>query len=549
MSYRLDVPYREKDIVKALGARWNPMGKFWYCEELTEDLKPWYRGEGKEIPAGRPHPSRPAAATPSPASGGGQGSVSLPGFLLQEELFFGTEPAAEAPAANKAGTVLPSSGETGTEALFGLPADPSRYKTVTEINALIADAFFATSLFRRILVKGEVTNYSGVARPHYYFSVKDAHASLPCRLWAETARTALKFKLENGQQVALTGRLEFYEARGEAALIVSEIVNIGAGAAALKLLELKNKLEAEGIFSPEHKKPIPKHPKTVGIITSKDGQAIRDIRAVSRRRDPYVQLVLYHVNVQGKNAVPSILAGIRKMDAIGADALIVGRGGGSNEDLDAFNDEAVVRAVYAAKTPVISAVGHEGHWTLIDFAADERAATPSEAAEKAVPDVMSDVRRLAQLKAGLDEKMRHQLEKRRLRLETLTAQLTGHDPVRLLKERRERLSREQEKLERFMSGILQERQDRLLAVSERLVRNMQEAFRLRQTRWELLTVTLNGLSPTAKLVKGFGYITSGGQPLTTVETLSPGDALTVRIHDGEVDARAEAVRRRKIGEE
>ena len=528
--YRLDVPYREKDTVKALGARWNPVGRFWYCEELTEALKPWYHG-AEAAPAGGKTDGAAVRKAAPPAS-----------LFLQEELFFGTEPA-------------PSSGgraageRTAGRESSALPGDPSRYRSVSEINALIADAFFATSLFRRILVKGEVTNFNGVARPHYYFSVKDAKASLPCRLWAETARTALKFKLENGQQVALTGRLEFYEARGEAALIVSAIENIGAGAAALKLLELKNKLEAEGIFAPEHKKAIPKHPKTVGIITSKDGQAIRDIRAVSMRRDPYVQLLLYHVNVQGKNAVPSILAGIRYMDAAGADTLIVGRGGGSSEDLDAFNDEAVVRAVYAARTPVISAVGHEGHWTLIDFAADERAATPSEAAEKAVPDVMSDVKRLTQLKAGLDEKMRHQLAIRRLRLETLAARLAAQDPARLLKERQERLAREEEKLTRFFGEILKERQESLKEQAERLLRGMQEAFRLRQTRWELLTVRLNGLSPTAKLVKGFGYITLGGQPLTSAAMAAPGDELSVRVHDGELDARVTDVSSRKIGEE
>ena len=521
--YRLDVPYREKDTVKALGARWNPVGRFWYCEELTEALKPWYHG-AKEAPAGGRSEGMPVRKAAPPAS-----------LFLQEELLFGTEPAA--------------GGRTAKEETSALPGDPSCYRTVSELNGLIADAFFATSLFRHILVRGEVTNFNGAARPHYYFSVKDEKASLPCRLWAETARTALKFKLENGQQVALTGRLEFYEARGEAALIVSGIENIGAGAAALKLLELKNKLEAEGIFAPEHKKAIPKHPKTVGIITSKDGQAIRDIRAVSQRRDPYVQLLLYHVNVQGKNAVPSILKGIRVMDAIGADTLIVGRGGGSSEDLDAFNDEAVVRAVYAAKTPLISAVGHEGHWTLIDFVADERAATPSEAAEKAVPDVMSDVKRLTQLKAGLEEKIRHQLAIRNLRLETLAARLTAHDPAKLLKERQERLVREDEKLTRLFGEILRERQESLKEQAERLQRNVQEVFRLRLMRWELLTVKLNGLSPTAKLVKGFGYITLDGQPLTSVEAVRPGDALTVRIHDGEVDARVEAVRNRKIGEE
>ena len=223
--YRLNVPYREKDLVKALGARWNPVGKFWYCEELTDDLKLWYDGEA---------PAAPAASAKSETRLNPLPDTSL----VQETLSFGEAEAFSGPAS------------------FGF--DPGRYRSVSEVNGMISQAFFATSSFRKILVKGEVTNYNGVARPHYYFSIKDAKASLSCRLWAETARTALKFKLENGQQVAITGRLEYYEARGEASLIVSEIYNIGEGAANLALLQLKNKLEAEGIFAPEHKKEIPK---------------------------------------------------------------------------------------------------------------------------------------------------------------------------------------------------------------------------------------------------------------------------------------------------
>lgn len=466
MRYRLQVPYHENAIVKALGARFDWEGRYWYCEELTEELKLWYEGEeeGEEIPSSSP-----------------------PLEIRQPE---GNDPWAA-------------------------------YRSVTDVADMIRRSFQATPAFLRILVKGEVSNFSGAARPHYYFSIKDEKSLLSCRLWGETARSALKFRLENGQQVALAGRLEFYEARGEASLIVSEIHDMGAGAEALALLELKEKLQAEGIFDPAHKKPIPAFPQKVGILTSKDGQAIRDTRAVSHRRNPFLQLLLYHVNVQGKNAAASLRAGLEYLDDYGADVIIMGRGGGSAEDLSAFNDEALVRAVYAAKTPLISAVGHEGHWTLVDYVADERAATPSEAAEKAVPDVMREIKRLESLQVSLKEKIDHQLTLRKMRLEAGRQRLLANDPARRLKERQERLRQ----------------------LEEALGRQVKEAFESRKRRWELLTVALAGLSPAAKLVGGFGYITKDEKPLRTVAEVKEKDRIRVRIHDGILDADVVAVRK------
>ena len=483
MIYRLTVDYKEKDTVKALGARWNPVGRFWYCEELTEALRPWYR--------------------------------------------------------EKEGAAAPSSSPEQKQ----LPEDPrfAAYHSVTKVCDMIRRSFETTPAFVRILVKGEVSNYNGVPRPHYYFSIKDEQSVLACRLWAETAAAVLDFPLENGKQLALAGRLEFYGPRGEASLIVSEIYDMGAGAEALALLKLKEKLQAEGLFDPALKKAIPRHPRQVGILTSRDGQAIKDICAVARRRNPYVQLVLYPVNVQGKNALSSLLEGLHRLDERGLDSLIIGRGGGSSEDLSAFNQEALIRAVAGARTPLISAVGHEGHWTLIDYVSDERAATPSEAAEKAVPDIMSDIRRLKGLEESLQTKMRLELSLRKGRLDTQLQRLKKNDPALRLREQTEKLKQLTRELNRNFGDILAEARRRLTGLEASLPRAMEGVYSLRMSRWELLTARLAALSPAAKLVGGFAYISAGGRPLRNTNQVTAGERLEIRLHDGRLDAEVKGV--------
>lgn len=456
LVYRLNVPYREKDEAKALGAKWNYTEKFWYCEgELTDGLRRWYDDPEQK-------------------------NENYPEISNM------------------------------TEIQTSLANDDDLYKTVSQVNQMIYDQFDDTVSFQMIMVKGEVTNYSGHKGRNYYFAIKDDMSLLPCFMWEDTASSVLKFKLEQGQQVAIIGKLDYYKAGGRSQLIVRQIINIGDGAANLAYLKLKAKLEAEGLFDEAHKKPIPKYPEKVGIITSKDGQAIKDICKVASKRNPYVQLILYHVNVQGKNAVTTIIEGIRYMDAQGVDTIIVGRGGGSDEELMAYNDEMIARTVYEAVTPVISAVGHEGHWTLIDYVSDKRVATPSEAAEEAVPDVMVDVMRVSRLKKSIEVNMYNQLEQRKLLLRAGMALLEKNSPESKLKERVDRLS----------------------VLSERLNDNMTKALDFRKHRFELLVAGLHGLSPTAKLVNGFGYISKAGKPVTSVKEVRENDLIKIDIHDG-----------------
>ena len=386
------------------------------------------------------------------------------------------------------------------------------YKSVSAVNRMIAGQIELTDSFRTILVKGEVTNYRGPNGGHHYFSIKDDSSLLSCVIWKSTAATILRFPLESGKQVAIVGMLRYYDKKGTVSLQVRQIADMGAGEANLRYLQLKAMLEAEGLFAPEHKKPIPKFPETVGIITSMNGQARKDIEKIALKRNPYIRLLLYHVNVQGENACRTILEGIRNMDAMGLDTLIVGRGGGSEEELIAYNDESIARAVYAAKTPIISAVGHEGNWALIDYVSDLRAATPSEAAEEAIPDIMTVLRQIRQLEKNISDNMRSALEKRMLRLKTQEAKLKGNDPVRRLKERQERLK----------------------ILSEGLTQKIRTVYEKKHHRFRVLLERLNGLSPTAKLVKGFGYISVEERPVASISDVQPDDILDIRIHDGHI---------------
>ena len=448
---RLSVHIAEKEQVKKYGARWNPEGRFWY----------W---PGTELPP------------------------ELEPWALKQK---------------------GSAGEEGGEASF---------LSVSELSELIRADYYQNPALRQVMVQGEVCNLEeGLPQDgsHFlHFALKDDKALLHCVIWGSDCRQALSAPLKNGQLAAARGSLDYFGGQGKTQLTVRQIKEVGLGDANLALLKLKQKLEEEGLFSPEWKKPLPKHPRVVGIVTSQKGQAFRDIRDVSGRRNPFVQLVLYPVLVQGKQAVESIIRGIRYLDEYGVDVMIVGRGGGSQEELAAYNSEALVRAVFETKTPVVSAVGHAGNTSLTDLAADVRAATPSEAAELTVPDVMSVLNRLKALRREGEAGIHYQLLQKKRRLEREKAQLEIHHPRHLLEQRKNRLA--------------------LLKAA--LPMQMRSLWERRQNRFRLTVTELHSLSPTAKLVKGFGYIQLKGQPLTDVRKARPGDEIRVQIHNGALEA-------------
>lgn len=258
--------------------------------------------------------------------------------------------------------------------------------SVSQVNTYIKNMFAQDFALNRIQVKGEVSNLKYHTSGHIYFTLKDGGSALAAVMFAGRRAAGLKFRMQEGQQVIVRGSIEVYERDGRYQLYAKEIEPDGTGDLYRRFVELRDRLEEMGMFAGEYKQPIPRYARTVGIVTASTGAAIRDIMNISARRNPYVQLVLFPAQVQGEGAVPSIVKGIEVLDRMGLDVIIVGRGGGSIEDLWAFNEEAVARAIFACRTPVISAVGHETDVTIADYVADLRAPTPSAAAELAVFD-------------------------------------------------------------------------------------------------------------------------------------------------------------------
>ncbi len=389
--------------------------------------------------------------------------------------------------------------------------------TVSRLNNYIKNLISSDYILRNVTVIGEISDCKYHSMGHIYFTIKDAESSVPCVMFKGKRERGLRFKMETGQQIRVSGSVEVYERDGRYQLYANSIVL--AADEKGKLFEeyekLKNKLYEEGLFDFEVKKPIPEHPKKVGIVTASTGAAIQDIINVSRRRNPYVQLYLYPAKVQGEGAAASIVKGIEKLDTMGLDTIIIGRGGGSIEDLWAFNEEILARAIYAAKTPIISGTGHEIDNTIADYVADLRAPTPSAAAELAIDNVMETLSRVRRARAELDNSFMLKYRETVHRLDNLKNGLDKLSPEKLLNDN----------------------QMRLAMISDRLVRTMQDKLTSVKNRFMIDLERLNGLSPTAKLINGFGYISEGDKPVTGVDDVKQGDDITVTVHDGRIEAK------------
>lgn len=390
--------------------------------------------------------------------------------------------------------------------------------TVSQVNAYIKNMFVQDYALSRISIKGEVSNCKYHTSGHIYFTLKDKKGTLSAVMFAGQ-RMGLSFRLQEGQQVVVTGSVDVYERDGRYQLYAKEIQLDGIGDLFKRFEALRDELEEMGMFAPEYKQPVPKYGKKIGIVTAPTGAAIRDIMNIAARRNPYVQLVLYPAQVQGENAKYSIVKGIRTLDALGLDVLIVGRGGGSIEDLWAFNEEMVARAIFDCSTPVISAVGHETDVTIADYVADLRAPTPSAAAELAVFDYRRFVQDTAGYQAALVKAMERKVWQKQSLLNQYRLRLKLQDPVRQLQEKRQRLADLNERMERAVDGKLKEGRHRLA----------------------LLAGRLNGHSPLAKISGGFGFLTDrDGKRIESIRRVNVGDRITIRIRDGRIEAKIEA---------
>ena len=389
--------------------------------------------------------------------------------------------------------------------------------TVKQVNAYIKNMFTQDYMLNRIYVKGEVSNCKYHTSGHIYFSLKDESGSIACIMFAGN-RNGLGFRMQDGQQVIALGNVTTYERDGKYQLYAKEIILDGAGLLYEKFEALKRELGEMGMFAEEYKQPIPKFAKRIGIVTAPTGAAIRDIMNVSSRRNPYVQLILYPALVQGDGAAASIVKGIQMLDEHGVDVMIVGRGGGSIEDLWAFNEEIVARAIFECKTPIISAVGHETDTTIADYVADMRAPTPSAAAELVVFEYRALENYLDEKRLKLKRTLYQKIQITRMKLERYRVKMNYLHP----------------------RTKLQKQQQRSLETEQRMRNAMERKLNLAKQKLAIRIEQMKGLSPLAKLNQGFSYVTAeSGKVVKSVEHVNTNDSLKIYVTDGIVKAKVE----------
>ena len=396
--------------------------------------------------------------------------------------------------------------------------------SVGQINTYIRNMFTQDFVLNRVSVRGEISNLKYHTSGHIYFTLKDASAAIACVMFAG-ARGGLAFRMSNGQQVVVDGAVNVYERDGKYQLYATKIRQDGAGELYEKFLELKEELEEMGMFAPEYKQPIPKFVRRLGVVTAPTGAAIRDIINIATRRNPGIRIILYPAKVQGEGAAESVAAGLAALDALGVDVIIVGRGGGSIEDLWAFNEETVARAIFSCHTPVISAVGHETDTTIADFVADLRAPTPSAAAELAVADVTAWLQALDEDALQLQRIMQRMIKDARSRLRECELRMRYAKPQQRLMQQKQRLDEYEECLRRAMQSLLEQTRHQLALSEERLRR----------------------LSPYEKLESGYGCIlTEDGRRIRSVSQVAPGEVVQICLADGRMTARIQEVKETKI---
>ena len=391
--------------------------------------------------------------------------------------------------------------------------------TVRQVNSYIKNMFAQDFMLNRIYVKGEVSNLKYHTSGHIYFSLKDESGTIACVMFAGS-RSGLSFRMEEGQQIIVLGVVDVYARDGKYQLYARKIVRDGVGLLYERFELLKKERQEMGMFAPEYKQKIPKYIRRLGVVTAPTGAAVRDIINITKRRNPFVQIILYPALVQGEGASESIVKGIHALEAEKVDVMIVGRGGGSMEDLWAFNEEAVARAVFDCSVPVISAVGHETDTTIIDFVADLRAPTPSAAAELAVYDFMEMKKNLKLREERLLHFMQLILERKRQKLEQYSLRMRAYHPQQRLNEQRQFAADAENRLRREMMRRLEQEKYRLGLMAERL----------------------KGLSPLEKLSQGYAYVeNSSGANVRTVSNVKQGEQITVYVTDGRIRAEVTGV--------
>lgn len=392
--------------------------------------------------------------------------------------------------------------------------------TVKQVNAYIKNMFIQDFMLNRIAVKGEVSNCKYHSSGHIYFSLKDASGVIACVMFAGN-RGGLAFRMTEGQQVIVMGSVSTYERDGRYQLYAREIRLDGEGVLYERFQALRQELDEMGMFAAEYKQPIPKYVRKVGIVTAPTGAAVRDIMNIASRRNPYVQLILYPALVQGEGAAKSIVRGIRALDEYGVDVIIAGRGGGSIEDLWAFNEECVARAIFDCHTPVISAVGHETDITIADFVADLRAPTPSAAAELAVYEYGQTKNAMEEIRFTMRKYLMEQIQRTRHESERYLLKLRLSHPGNQLRTKKQQLTDMEDRIRHLMEHKITEERNRILLCTEQMKR----------------------LSPLERLSGGYAFVSkSDGKPIREIGDVQEKDRMQIYLKDGMIEAEVISVK-------
>ncbi len=401
-------------------------------------------------------------------------------------------------------------------------------------------------MLQQILVRGEVSNCKYHSSGHIYFTLKDESGVLNCVMWAMFKPRGLKFSMKDGDEVIVYGYVSVYEKTGQYQLYAKQIVLDGVGQLQEQFERLKKKLEEQGMFDEAYKQPLPAYVRTLGVVTADTGEAVHDIITTARRRNPFIRIILKPALVQGPDAPASIIRGIRALDSLSGrdhpDVIIIGRGGGSMEDLWCFNDEGLAAAVFECRTPIISAVGHEPDYVITDYVADRRAPTPTGAAEIAVFDYRRFAQTLQSTQDSLSGQMENSLDRYRRKLEADQRLLTHLSPASRIREQRTFTAHAAQRLTDGMTMALERayrQQERFSR--ETLTEAMQRAIRQRRDTLSVFSASLDGLSPLRRLSGGFGYLTRDGKPVLAAAEVRAGDRIDIRLRDGSVAARAEEI--------
>ena len=415
------------------------------------------------------------------------------------------------------------------------------YLKISELNNYIKSLLDKDTFLNKIYLKGEISNFKNHTRGHLYFTLKDDTSRISAVMFQSSA-VKLTFVPEDGMNVLVSGRISAYPAQGSYQIYVETMEPDGLGALYIEYEKLKKKLAAKGLFANEHKVPIPKFPERVGVITAPTGAAVRDIMSTIKRRYPMCEAILFPCLVQGKDAAPDIVRQIKRADAYGVDTIIVGRGGGSIEDLWAFNEEVVAQAIYDCVTPIISAVGHEIDWTIADFVADLRAPTPTGAAEMAVPTVIDIKTLIDNYKIRLNKNIKNMVNTKFIKLRSLKQSFILKNPMSMYEVKEQKLDTLIETINKDIKNIINDKENKLNKIKLSVVlQNPHNLIKDKKIKFDLLVNTLKLVNPLGILDKGYSLVEVNNKIIKSSNDVKVSDMLSIRLHEGSIKAEVKEI--------